>query len=616
VIFIKQYIIEKLLDEGISIFKILFKKNSIKIVIRKQDLETALLNHLNYVENISRQIGFKEMLVPKSLKSLYISLDIQLAPKRLLPYGFKKSLFKIDELVAKDSHLVILGDPGAGKTTSIKSLAQKLLHEESELLKKYSFPLLIQLRDLDENESLFSRISEILGINVFYKLNGVTKLAGDEDFEKYRNSSITQYLDCLKPLLLIDGFDEISEEKQNSIQKELRSLCNSLNEAKVILTCRSGAFDVFLENTETFEICSLDEDQINYFISKWFEDKKIENGFKAELNKSVFKDLTIRPLTLSHLCALYEKLHRLPEKPKYIYRRLISLLLEEWDSQRAIVRESAYYNFETERKYEFLAHLAFQLTIDTPKKRFTEDELLTSLKKFYTAFSIYEKEIIPLVNEIESHNGIFVKSSYDTYEFSHKSMQEYLCADHIVRKGSIPLNLLSKNNLPNEMAIAVCLSATPNNEYFYKTVYGIFFKSNLTTNYFINQFLLRLSLEKPDFCSDVFLAITIYLIYHTFYTSESVLELHSISRQDYDNQISNAEGDFPRFFNNILTAPNVASSFRRLMKNVRPKILSERFVFFEFKSLVQYLPYEIPEIETFKFPPIIYVNKKYTVGLS
>jgi len=633
--FIKEYLLKKLIDESISVLKNIFKKNSIEVIVKKKDLEFALDSHLNYVENLTKQIGFKEMLSSRALKKLYIILDIQLSPKKLLPLGFKKKLFKIEELILNDNHLIILGDPGAGKTTSIKNLAQKLLHEDDKYLKDYSFPLLVQLRDLGDDESLFSRISDIIGINLFYKFNGRSTPLESQILEKDSNKiMICDYLDRLRPVILIDGLDEINELKQDKIIKEIRILCNNLSQAKVLVTCRSGAFDIHLDNTEIFEICSLNDIQIDYFISKWFDNIKAASDFKKELYESTFKDLAIRPLTLSHLCALYEKYYRLPERPKYIYKKLITLLLEEWDSQRAIIRESKYYNFETERKYEFLANLAFQLTLDSDRKRFSEEELLNTLNKFHTVFNIDRKDLISVINEIESHNGIFVKSSYDSYEFSHKSMQEYLSADHLIRKGSIPFGIISKKNFSNELAIAVSLSSTPNNDYFYRLVYGFFLKNSIAPRYF-NEFFFRLSIEKPDFSNDVFLSFTIYFLFHHYYSlfnSEENKPSKSKDRDvDSNSDINSNEdiekepisiksqffaSDFDKIFNNLIQAPNVAGSFRSLNKIVKYSNLDYQYVFFQTRNVLKHKPDILEEVGYFKFPELIRVKKKFILKFS
>lgn len=606
---IKGYIAKKGLDEAISMLKRVLKKNKIQIVVKKADLENALDVHLRYVENLTRQISFKEMLKSKLLKGLYINLDIQLSPKRLLPQGPVRSSYKIEALIPLENHLVVLGDPGAGKTTTIKSLSQKLLHEEDPFLKNYNFPLLIQLRDLNQGETLFSRIAHILGVSIFFEVAGELKVLANESIDKYKISLICDYIDALKPIVLIDGLDEINEDTQVLVTREIRTLCNYLTSAKVLLTCRSGAFDVHLDNTDVFEIRSLNESQIATFITNWFRDKKLEADFVKEMTKSTFRDFAIRPLTLSHLCALYEKYRRLPEKPKYIYKKLIALLLEEWDAQREIIRETQYYNFENERKFEFLANLAFQLTLDFDKKRFSEEELLSSLMRFHTAFNIKQSELIRVINEIESHNGIFVKSSYETYEFSHKSMQEYLAADHIVRKGSIPFELLSRKDLSNELAIAVGLSATPNNDYFYRLIYGFFLKDATSVRYF-NQFFHRLSLEKPDFANESFLAFTIYLLYNRFYLDTDSKGKTSTAEMIYKSRVRDSY--FEQIFTNILKAPNVAGSFRTLNKAIKLNKLSSGYLYFETGKVLSELP-DITEVRAFTYPDYITVNQKYVL---
>ncbi|MEZ4676746.1 MAG: hypothetical protein R2932_21225 [Caldilineaceae bacterium] len=179
-----------------------------------------------------------------------------------------------------------------------------------------------------------------------------------------------------------------------------------------------------------------------------------------EIADSPFSDTTIRPLTLAHLCAIYERIGKIPDRPKTVYRKIIDLLLDEWDEQRSVRRISRYANFESDRKFEFLCNLAYELTTTFSKTLFSDKDLLQIYRQIYDNYDLLVNEAQKVVDELESHNGLFVQTGYNLYEFAHKSLQEFLTAEYIVKLPIIPEQSRTLVKLPNELAIAVTISST------------------------------------------------------------------------------------------------------------------------------------------------------------
>jgi hypothetical protein len=200
---------------------------------------------------------------------------------------------------------------------------------------------------------------------------------------------------------------------------------------------------------------------------------------------------------LAHLCAIFDRSRRIPEKPKSVYRRIVELLLEKWDEERSVVRKSAYAHFEADRKAEFLANLAFEITSELKTSSFTREGLICCYRKINENFGLPNSQAERVVDELETHTGLILKSGRETFEFSHKSLQEYLTADFIVKLPSIPANMIELQTMPNELAIAVAISSKPS-EYLSQLVANHF--SSIRTSFqFTRSFVSRLLLEEPDF---------------------------------------------------------------------------------------------------------------------
>lgn len=508
---IKELLLKIVLSKAYDVLSEKLKQSiySPKLVFRKEDLITSLATHLKYIEQFSSSVKIRDMYSPKSLKDIHIDLDVRLAPRKLSPLKSRIKTTSLEQVFSQGFHAVILGDPGAGKTTSSKKLCQLLLHEEVVELDKFNFPLLIRLRDLKPRENIFKRLSSILSIDLRFEVSDEEQkeLSEIDHLNKY----ITSYLEELKVILILDGFDEIPNKKKAEILSEIEYLVLNLDATKVLLTSRSGAFNSSLENTVVYELCPLSKAQVDLFINKWIGSKRKANKFKKQLEESPFSDTSIKPLNIAYLCALFDKYERIPEQPKVVYKKIIRLLLEDWDHQNSVKRDTRYTNLDIEERYEFFSHLSFELSSNYVEKVYDEQQLKKCYKAIYKRFNLSFREMSQVIEELESHHGIFIKSSYDTYEFDHKSIQEFFTAEFIVKSATLPINL----NFSNEYAVATSLSSEPNT-FLIKLLLELIDLDILKRD-FLEQLLLRVIQEKIKFNTDPLLLASIFLSYSRLY---------------------------------------------------------------------------------------------------
>ena len=78
-------------------------------------------------------------------------------------------------------------------------------------------------------------------------------------------------------------------------------------------------------------------------------------------------------------------------------------------------------------------------------------------REIYVNYGLRISEAQAVVNELETHTGLIVQSGTELFEFSHKSLQEYLTAVFIVGLPAIPTNMIELQVMPNELAIATAL---------------------------------------------------------------------------------------------------------------------------------------------------------------
>ncbi|EDP97373.1 NACHT domain-containing protein [Kordia algicida OT-1] len=516
---------ETIIKESVSLISAIvsnrFKK--IKIKSDKKEIEKSINNHIRYVKNWSNEITFKDLKNSKQTSRIFIPLDLYIYPKRVRIVEEEKITVIpfLQALEREKNHLAILGQPGAGKTTSMKHLCQSIFFDENFFPNRFKYPILVKLREFNKNRSkdssgiIIEYLFGVLGLKISDDDNKIIQTA--EDLNRVKSNLVIEILEKLNVLLIIDGFDELHfKSHKEIILDEVTNIASKLENSKLILTSRTADFSYSNESISVYEICPLNEIQIQNFAKKWLGVISAKK-FLEEVRESPYNDTSIRPLTIAHLCAIYERLGKIPDKPKTVYKKIVNLLLEEWDEQRRIKRSSKYAMFEIDRKFEFLSNLSYHLTTKNNKVIFSKKDLEIVYRVIYHDFDLDYNEAKSVINDIESHTGLFVQSGFEFYEFAHKSIQEFLTAEYLVKLPNIIGNKRLIEMLPNELAISITISSNPS--LYFSELISIFIKKNVSF-IFIQKFINRLILEKPDFYKNSKVGISALLLYSKYVQSE------------------------------------------------------------------------------------------------
>lgn len=546
--YVNEWVTHKLFDVAFLGFKNALKrinkdKELIKIAkLKQEDCIEFISQHI--AENIkwASNISFRDSTKAKTLNDVFVELDLFVTPLKLrLDTKQKPSTIHNSELFSDtEKNIILLGQPGAGKTTTVKKIFLDVIRKEKEVFNLFNFPLIIRLKEItveSDNVSLvlFKEIMNSLG--VFYEFN---KPIDEFSQEKILIHIFKDFIERLDVLIILDGYDEISNSKiRAEIIRNLLLISNSLNNSRFILTSRSADYDIHIDNSNEYEICPINENQIEEFINKWIGDEKRSYELLSQLRESPYWDTTIRPLNLAHLCALYERNNSIPEKPKSVYKKIIELLLEEWSNQRLITRNSKYAKFEVDRKMDFLSRLAYELSVQFNQISFGNDILNLIYRKICIDFDLPKSESINVIKEIESHNGLILQTGSDNFEFAHKSLLEYLVADYLSKLPIMSCDIEELLRLPNELAIQIAISSNASLTFFQIITNSL--QENCVDIKFLKPFLSRLIIERPDFRTDPLLALT-----HIYLLNVIVQHIHNLERK-----ISNKYGKYVDEFEDL-----------------------------------------------------------------
>jgi hypothetical protein len=599
-----KYVARKVLDAALTRANSAIKSYLSSITSTADDLESAIYKHLIDVKNWSSEAGFADSANAKLTQRVYVDLDCFVMPRSLRVNSSEQTKrIRLEDLFREgNNHLVFLGTPGAGKTTSMKNICNRVFTEEHFAGDFIHYPIVVKLRDLNGSTNktpLVSELVSILGLSV-----GLHESIKNRTSESQRvkgrlwMDALCAVLNESRALVVLDGFDEVADVNLRSlILDEVRSLTLKLETSTLIMTSRTGEFVRNIDNAKVYEICPLTNIQIEKFAKKWLGKPSEAKNFVEQVKKSPFGDAAIKPLNLAHLCALFERIGSIPEKPKTVYRKILRLLLEEWDEQRSVRRTSGYAKFEADRKYDFLAALSYHLTTEREKLSFGSHTLVKIYKRICRDFSLPADEAKQVAQEIESHTGLLLKCGHDEYEFAHKSLQEFLAAEFIVRLPSVPKDVHTIKLLPNELGIAVTISSS-SSLYFTSLVFDSVqsHRGSLPPTFY-SAFITRLVQEKPDFDGQDAVVLALLCLYSitldAFSDGGSQLSLFLIDPmlKDYERLVG------------LLMSSNTADALNVYYRpDIQAVVLSDH-------SVIRFR--KIKELKGFSLPEVLYVREPF-----
>lgn len=512
---------KKVLDGVYRVFEGHLRQSS-DVRLRREvfDLsDEALARMASEVHQWSSQMEFDLNDAPTRLAECYVPLECYVRPVSELGQEANTRRKFSKYLKAYARPLIILGRPGYGKTTTAKALCAQILEDRSPLPDVFGVPMLVRLREFAPGESLFDHILKKLKVGFCDRQRKDVKL-GDVE-EQIKQELVFQLFNEKRFAVVIDGFDELRFEvgRQTEMVRSLRSklisefrqLCMNCPKAFIFLTSRTADFPYQIEGVEKIEISPLSPEQVRAFVAKQCPSKEAASEISNALLVKQVLGAEMIPLTLTYICFVYRRQRRLYDSRRDIYAKIIELLLESWDERRDVDRMSMYPEFKVSSKKRFLYHLSYGLTLKYGGSSFSDEDLRYKYSAIVNDYEgITESDYRGVFREVEVHTGLFVADG-GGYSFSHKTMQEYLFAKYLVDMPTLPANLHTLFDLPDELAMAVSISETPSLYFAYLVLERSV--SHLSPAEFLLKFLDRLIHEEVQFGVHPYLALAFLKIF-------------------------------------------------------------------------------------------------------
>jgi formylglycine-generating enzyme required for sulfatase activity len=340
----------------------------------------------------------------------------------------------------KRQGLVILGDPGSGKTTHLKRLLLACLRAgpASLGLPPEVLPAFLPLRDLEDLAQ---------GVDAFIeKTLADPHLALPEGFGR-------RLLERGHLLLLFDGLDEVSDPAARAkVSRWLERAARARPNCTVVVTCRFAGYGEdarlgpeFLE----LHLRPLTPEQSESFIRNWY--RAVETGLaldpaqgeidaarRAEelahrLREPDFRaarmaEMTRNPLLLANLCLVHRDRGALPRNRRQLYEECVEVLLERWREAKSLpVRVSA------ELGQRALQPAALWLHGETGRARAAAAELAPALAPALQAARWPGGDAAAFLRAVRDESGLLTGWGPDRFGFMHLGFQEYLAAAELRR---------------------------------------------------------------------------------------------------------------------------------------------------------------------------------------
>lgn len=363
--------------------------------------------------------------------------------------------------------LVIVGDPGSGKSTFLKYIAlmiarsvldgnTRLAIETLSLEPPLPVPVFVSCWDL----SNFIRKQAVGTINTITEfIAGRFAATGSE----LTTDALEQMLDAGSGCLLFDGLDEVPTEQGRAVVSRLfEKFVESYPKNRYVITSRVRAYTGGTILRGGFTRCDIQEfnrEERREFLRNWLallfrvpreevtspgseSSKAFDNLMTAIEQSDGIRRLAVNPLLLTVIAIVHWNRKRLPEQRVEIYDECVDVLLgqrkeAEWAQISKSVdaldekKEEEIHDDRNWTRKRF-AEIALQIAL-SDNEDITQKRVIEILRPRFLARGAKDDEQADLQAETfldrqELRSGLLVSRRSNSYRFVHLTFQEYLAA--------------------------------------------------------------------------------------------------------------------------------------------------------------------------------------------
>jgi hypothetical protein len=358
---------------------------------------------------------------PLQMQDVYVPLRVD---------GGDKKQVDAYQTIQNKKRLVVLGDPGSGKTMLLRHVAFTYARQRLDDFQDQPIPVFLELNRVESAGNSL--------------LVALTKALENHNFPKAERFLISK-LENQSLLILLDGLDEVNAQARHALVNQIKDLDQKYRGNRIIVTCRKAVYqsdylDAWVD--QKLEIIEFSDQQLQRFMTSWQKDmpaeKSIEHFFRTLQERPQIMALARNPLLLTMVAYLYvDTEFALPHSHSEFYSRSTDLLLDQWHGKRN------YY--EAKYKRAVLQRLAWfnQTKTGNSRERRTMEwtEVLDEIRAILPNWTLKTEDAQPLLDEIVQRSGLLIAIDGGTrYIFTHLTLQEYFAARALEADQKKPLD--------------------------------------------------------------------------------------------------------------------------------------------------------------------------------
>ena len=387
------------------------------------------------------------------LRQVYV--DVSLAPQPLhgtatepyvgqahLPPGERRTLASFMDGDDVGRVFAVIGGPGSGKTTLMRSTALQLCHRR---LRHRRLPILLYLLD---------HAAAILAADP----PGLATVAAHAGWVAGTTpaSWIERRLDRGGCLVMLDGLDEVADEtERGKVVAWVRHQIERYPRNVYLLSSRPhGYLSNPLPNADALQVCRFTGEQISRFLHNWYyaiecrahgtTDKQIRAQAVRKADDLLGRlrtqpglyDLAANPLLLTMIANVHRYRDALPGSRAALYKEMCEVLVHRRQESKGLIDQTGL-------RGEQKAHIVQGLALTMMRAKTRDLSAADACRAIAEDLRGASPQMAPadFLNEVHK-SGLLVEREHDRFAFAHLTLQEYLAAAHLDQHES---HLLASN---------------------------------------------------------------------------------------------------------------------------------------------------------------------------